>query len=277
MKHQFILFFLLLFTSTLSFSQEKDKQFAIYSTLGAKATIGASAIKNAHMISDVNLSYKSTPKYCMGIKTSINYIGKEHINLIYGIHIDYLWGKHSLEFTEIQTREGPYYKKVDFNTTDLTITFRRTNVSGKWFLEAGSQFSGFLSISQINKGISQKNTSYFASYNYPDNYKNYTSFVLGVGVFIKGVVVSTRSNIGITSITKTGSNPVKDGFYNQNLINSSYKTQYKTDKSTRHHTFQICIEYYLPFIKFKRDSRGRQKISIFKKINPSYYWGPSLD
>jgi hypothetical protein len=161
---------------------------------------------------------------------------------------------------------------VHINTSSLALTFRYTNTRKRWLIEGGSQFTKFVKIKQNNFDTGSSFSETAANYNYENNFKNYTSFVLGGGVFIRGVVVSLRFTASLNSITQAFANPVKDGYYNNPQINNSYSRNYAKDAITRHDTYQITIEYYLPFFKYKRDSRGKGGFSL-KPIKNSYYWG----
>jgi len=273
MRNKFVIYIVFFLISTTLFSQKRGKQFALYSTLGAKGTFGGSFIKNKSMSADNNLDFRSGLNYAYGLKTSLSYIGKSPINALYGLHFDYLWGAYPIKFKDINTNIGNYTKTVDLKTTNLVFTFRYTNVKGRWMVEAGPQFTKFRSINQTNSGTDSSLDYLINNYNYKDNYQDYTSLVLGVGAFIKDVVVSLRYTVSLTSITKPSSNPIKDGYYNSELVNTTYKQNYKTSVNTMHNTFQLTIEYYIPFLKFKRCSRGSSAFYLFKNIDTTYYWG----
>ncbi|MBI9067328.1 MAG: hypothetical protein JEZ09_08550 [Salinivirgaceae bacterium] len=272
MKHKYFIVILLLTTTSL-FSQNRGKQFALYSTVGAKGTVGASFIKNANMSADNNLDYKSGLFYSYGLKTSLSYLGKAPRNALLGFYFDYLWGAYPIKFTKIITDNGSYNKTVDLKTNDMVLTFRYTNVPKKWMLEAGSQFTKYRSINHSNS-VTDSNFDYLVDdYKYEDNYQDYTSLVLGAGVFFKGAVVSLRYTTSLSSITKPDANPIKDGYYNSELVNTNYSQQYNSTVDTKHNTILLTIEYYIPFIKLKRSSCGGSAFYFFKNIDTTYYWG----
>ncbi|MDA3891380.1 MAG: hypothetical protein PF517_06900 [Salinivirgaceae bacterium] len=109
---KYFCFIYLLFLASATFSQTRDKQYAIYSTLGVKGGIGVSSIYNATMTADQNVLYKSGLYSALGIKTSLSYISKSTVNTLFGIHADYLWGRYPIIFDKIMTDMDVYRKTV---------------------------------------------------------------------------------------------------------------------------------------------------------------------
>ena len=264
---------ILVLISILGFSQKKGNQFTIYSTLGIKGSLGFSTIKNSNMSADDNLDYKSGTYKAWGFKTSINYIGRQPKHTVLGVHFDYLFGSYPIKFNDIKTDIGSYSKTVDLKTNDMVLTFRYTNAKGHWFIEAGQQFSSFRSVSQTNSISDSLFTALTSNYNYEDNFQAYTSFVVGAGYFFRGFAFSVRYISSLKSINGAGANPVKDGYYNSPLANSSYSTQYATPADTKHGTIQFTLEFYIPFFAFGRASCGGKGYSFFRAIDNGYYWG----
>ncbi len=275
-----IRFFTLLFTiilATTSFAQVRSRPFALYTTFGVKAAMGFSNIVNENMMGDDNLKYNSGLTYAYGLKTSVNYIAKEVINTILGIHVEYYWDDYFLDFVKVQTMAGTYQKKITYHTGNLSITGRYINVPGMWLAEAGAQITKFNNIKVENNGISPNNLPYIENYKYENNYNRYTSLVFGAGFFVHNFVVTVTQTIPLKSITVAGANPIKDGYYSKPTINSIYKNKYEKDVNTMVFTSQISVEYYLPVVRYKRYWRGKTEFSFFKKIDPTYYWGKDLD
>jgi len=273
MKNKKILLFTLLLLSIVSFSQKKGNQFTVYSTLGLKGSLGFSNVKNSNMDSDNNLGYKSGTYKAWGFKTSINYIGRRPKYTVLGVNFDYLFGAYPIKFSEMKTDLGNYSKIVDLKTNDMVLTFRYTNAKGHWFIEVGEQFSFFRSVTQTNTISDSLFTALTGTYNYESSFQNYTSYVLGVGYFYRGFAFSVRYISSLKSINTDGTNPAKDGYYNNSLVNSTYSTQYATPVDTKQGTIQFTLEFYIPFFAFGRASCGGKGYSFFRGIDNGYYWG----
>lgn len=264
-------------STLLNQAQTRNKPFAIYSTIGLKAGVGLMSLDNANMKIDDNIEYSNGLNYSFGLKTSVNFIGKRPINAIFGVHVDFLADKFNLEFATISVDNNTYHKNIDYLTKNTSITARYTNVSRRYFFESGVQLSRFMVVDHTNTNPQQNIAAYTTGYNYRSNYQNYHSLVIGLGVYVESFVMSIKQTVSLSSLTAYKSNPISDGYYNNEIANPNYEKIYGIDNPTRLYTAQITLEYYIPFIKFKRYWQGRTKVSAFKMVAPVYYWGRELD
>lgn len=276
MRTVFLTILIVLYSQS-AFSQTRNKPFAIYTTIGLKSAVGFCSIYNANMASDDNLEYNSGIDYSFGLKSSINYVGKKPINRIYGIHVNYMFDYFTLKCSKLENTLGAYSKTVKYKTSNLVITGRITNVEKKFFIELGPQFTHYRSIDVSNFGIHPNNAFYSSGFNYNNNYNDYASMVVGIGFYTKYCNVSLVQSFSLNSMTTSSGNAVKDGFYNHPYVNPDYEKNYKENNPTNIYSAVISLEYYIPFVKFKRFWRGKTKISVFEKVDPIYYWGKSLD
>lgn len=273
------LFFFILFAlfSLCGFGQIRSKPFALYSTLGFKSGFGLSTVYNANMMSDENLEYEAGLNYSLGIKTSVNFLSNKTINTIIGVQFEFLSNYSNIKFPVIDNNLGAYSKHIQFNTRDIAILGRYTNVNKRVMLELGPQFTSFKSIKAKNFGIHPNHQYYSSGFNYSSNYSNYISLVFGIGFYTKYFNLGLKQSYSLQSITLEHGNPVKDGFYNHPEVNSDYVVSYEKSRPTHIYAVQATIEYYIPFVKYKRYWRGKKELSIFEKIDTIYYWGNELE
>lgn len=279
---RYLIILLVLFGNVVAFAQNefkivRNKPFAIYTTIGLKGGLGLTSIYNANMTQDPGVEYNSGNFYTYGFKGSLNYIGKRPIGMIFSLNADYMFDNFNLELSKIENPIDAYYKKVDFKTRSLVITGRYKSVYRQFMLEAGMQFNTFLKVEEQNKPMPKNYIDYVIGFNYRNNYQDYNCIVLGAGYYFGRVLVTLRQIFSITSLTADYASPVNDGYYSNAQVNSTYKSDYSKNLPTKIYAGLITIEYYLPFVKYKRYWRGKKEYSIFKEVGSIYYWGRSLD
>lgn len=260
----------------MMFAYKVDAQFfTLFTELGLKGSVGATYLQNENIQNDNKVTeIPNSLYYTYGGKVSLSYIGAMPDYTIFGIHGEYLYGQFSKEYTAIRYSSADEYSKmINYKINTINILFRYTNARYRFYLEAGPQFTSFVTVTETNSISSPLFYTNDSNFNLSTSYVPFKSIVLGIGFHYKFISAGFRVCNSMESIMNTGMHPISDGFYNDLVTNPHYNEYYFKDAATSLLSLEFTLDLNIPFFSIGKASCGNRSYSFFRPVNEQYYWG----